>query len=746
MTWPDPTLLVEGNWYEYDVIARNSFGDSNPLLSGTIQAPISVPVAPTALTAVSTVASCAPTPVDAITKTTVPVQCKPNDIVLTWTNNAFNATSYTISRTGGPAGTAFTTVTLTPPTFALNTVGATMTWTDHTAQEGYSYVYVVSAVNTSIGNATQVGSVNNTATPVAVVPTEPTIPSNVIVTLPSLADPTTLITIPNGAIPGGTIYNDIVKISASDNAYNDIAYQIYRDGILPANAVGSAVVTPATGGSAANNPMGTATAGWLNSPVLNFTDNTGVQDGTAHTWYVAAINGVNTKFSAAVPKTMPGIVINSPLNVTATPNFAGSSIRLCWSDNSTNETAWFVEESVSNVVTAPGVIGNWTVPTGSPFASNTTTTTTATNGNPVCFSRANVPTTVGNVYTFRVSALNLANHSDSHPYTYAQASLMAPPQPAAPTLAAPPTVTFNAATGTDRVRLTWNKITPVAGTTMSYLVFANGVQIGVVGQPFNAAATTVTYAYVPTAAAIAAGISYTVEARQVAIVQPNPPYYGSTVSNPSNAVPLTAVAAPATAPTALAAITNATTGVVTASWGAVTPPAGSTVSYEVQSVLIGGAGPIRRQTLTTAGGTLNIVPNGNMYNVSVAAIFTNAQGVAAVGPYSTAITVNTVPAQSTGLTNVLAAVPPALARTFNVGFNNTSTNITGFIIQLGRSTTAGGAVAWSAIAPTMNHVAGTTAYSFSAVAPSAGFYRFRIQASSAAGNNLVATTVAVNTP
>ncbi len=725
MTWSDPTLLVEGNWYEYDVLARNSFGDSL-VVSNTVQAPISAPQAPTALTAVSTVASCSPTPVDAITKTTVPVQCKPNDIVLTWTNNAFNATSYTITRTGGPAGTAFATVTLTSPAIALNTVGAKMTWTDSTAQEGYSYAYVVSAVNTSIAAATQVASVNNSATPVAVNPTAPTIPTNVIVTLPSLADPTTLITIPNGAVAGGTIYSEIVKISASDNAYNDLAYQVYRDGLLPANAVGSALVTPATGGSAANNPIGIATTGWLNSPVLNFTDGNGIQDGTTHTWYVAAINGNGTTPSVGITKIMPGIVINQPLNLRATPNATASSIRLCWNDNSTNETAWFVEESVSNTVTAPGVIGNWTVPTGSPFASNTT----AGTGGQVCFSRANVPTTVGNVYTFRVSALNLANHSDSHPYLYAQSSLIAPPAPVAPTLATP-IVTFNTNTGLDRVRLTWNKVTPVAGTTMNYLVFANGVQIGVVGQPFNAAATTVTYAYVPTAAAIAAGISYTVEAVQNAIVQTNPLYYGSTPSLPSTPVTLTPLAAPS-APTVITPAVNATTGAVTLNWTA--PAAVTGVTYTYQVSVAGGAA-----VTLASGGTLN-VPRGTNTTVQVRTIATDAQGVAATGVYSAAVVVNTLPAQSTALTNVLSAT----ARTFNVGFTNTSTNITGFTIQRGVSATAGGAVTWTTIAVTPTKVGNV--YSFSNLVPAAGFYRFRIQATSLAGTTAVATTPTVQTP
>jgi hypothetical protein len=706
-TW---AAAVEGSYYKYDVTGRNSFGDSQPLLSATIQAPYYSPLPPTGLGYSLTVVS--PCPVDAVTHLAVPSQCRPDYVVLTWADNALNETNYIVTRTGGAV--AFAPATGGSVTLPANTV----TWTDTTAAEGVAYTYNVAAVNAT-GSAS--ASMAVTLPIVA-----PTIPTNLVIT-------------PSTAKDANGTFVDTATLTWSDNAYTEATYQVYRDG-LP--------IGPLRAGSNANNPMGTGTAGWTASPILSYPD-TGLVDGTSHTWSVTANNATGSTPSLPTAlTTMPGVIVNPPVGLVATPNPAGLSIGLQWTDMSNNETDFLIEEQVSTnggltfrSVANTGVLGGWTALP--PVASTAAQTAAFGPGVLVNYNRGNVPTTLGYVYNFRISARDMlpAATSDSHPYLTVQASLNSPPQPTAPVLAAP-TVTFNTATRTNRVRLTWNKLTPVTGTTMSYLVFANGVQVGVVGQP-GGAGTTVTFSYNPTAAAVATGISYTVKSRQTAIRQVGQLYFGATVSLPSNPVSLTAAPGAPAAPTGLAATTSATTGAVTASWGTVTPPALSTVSYVVQSIVTGGT-RTRRQTFTTNSGTLTIVPNGSTYQVSVAAVFTDAQGVATQGPYSTVITVNTIPAQSTALTNALAPAPAA-PRTFDVSFTNTSTNITGFTIQIGVSTTAAGAVTWSAIAPTVNHVAGTTAYSFSNLAPAAGFYRFRIQATSAAGTTAVATTPTVQT-
>ncbi len=781
----DAGPLLEGAWYEYDIVAKNSFGSSAALVA-TVQAPISVPLAPANALATSTVA--APCPIDAVTKVAVPTQCKPNNVVLTWVDQAFNETNYWIDRSGGPTGTTFTRVVLPG---SLNNAGATMSWTDTTVQEGYTYTYTISAVNTSTSGAQQIASASASATIAA---TAPTIPSHVLVA-------------PSTAVGATGTYVDTATITWSDNAYNEDSYQVYRDGL----AVGAPITSAAGTLGAGNNPMGTATSGWASSPVLSYTDS-GLGDGSAHTWYVQALNGVGTTNSATVGATMPGIVINPPTGFTATPNFAGSSIRLCWTNTATNETDFLVEESLSTTAGAPGSFGNWTIPTGSPLAS------TAAANTQVCFARANVPTTPGYVYSFRLSARNLANKSDSHPYVYTQASLLSPAVPAAPVLNVP-TVAAN-----NRVRLTWSAVAPAAGTTVSYLVFANGVQIAAVG--FGTA-----YSYIPTLAALQAGITYTVETVATAIRGPNPTAYGSSTSLPSagQKVGGAAPAAPAV-PAGLAATINAATGAVTLNWTADTAVAGTTISYLVSVNGAPGVAMARGATLAVATGasysvtvagvatqfglsttsaysapitvdltaagvpsapatlavtatrlnwtapatvsanstvTYNVQqsvnggatwttltatpiaaltlavasPVGTNYQYRVQAFATRYGLATSAGSAWTTTTFNTAPAQSTGLT--VAGV--TATHTATVTFTNTSTNITGFTITRATVAANGTVGAFAAItpAPTVNHTAGTTTYSFTNVAPAAGRYQYRVVANSAGGSTAALTTATV---
>jgi len=693
---PGWTAPVEGAWYEYDIVAHNGFGNSTPVLVGTILAPISVPLAPTNLLAKSTVAPCSPAPVDAVTKTTVPVQCKPNDIVLTWTNNAFNDTGYTIDRAGGAA---FTQVKL-----AANST----TWTDHLAAEGITYTYTVSAINTSIAGTPQAGVASVSSSDL---PTVPTIPSNVMVTV------STALVVPGPYNTGvATTYGtfaDTATITWSDNAYNESSYQVYRDGV----AVSPQLTGTAIAGGALNNPFGTATTGWLSSPVLSYTD-TGLGDGTTHSWTVVATNTQGSTGSAATTATMKGIIINPPTNVVATPNRAGSSIALSWTDNSSNETDFLVEESVSTTGGAPGSFSNWSVA----GVVNRSAAQEAATGGRVNFNRAGVATAPGYVYTFRISARNQPATSDSHPYVYAQASLLAPAVPAAPTLNAP--VVRRGIRGTTNVNLTWTAIAPAAGTTISYLVFANGTQIAATGRT--------NYAYVPTQLALDVGITYTVEAVATAIRSANPTAYGSSTSAPSNAQVLAAAPAAPAAPTGLVAAVNAATGAVTLSFTPVTPATGTTVTY-LASVNGGGGVGI------TSGGRLAVAV-GASYSVAVATVETNAQGVSNVSAYSAPITVDLTawPQASTALVLTLPST-----RNFNLTWTNASTNITGWTIQVGLAV-AGRGTTWTTVAPPVTKT-GTT-YSFTNTVSAAGTYRYRVTAVAGTLSGATATSPAVVTP
>ena len=781
-TWVDPAALVEGDTYQYDVIARNSFGDSTPVLSGTVKAPISVPLAPTVSFTQQQVTCPA----------TVPVRCAPDDVLVSWTDNAFNETSYTVARAGG--NVPFTTVTL--PASALNVSGGTMTYTDTTAQEGVAYTYTVSAVN-----AVGAGSASVNVTEAV---TAPTVPTNLVVT-------------PATTLDANGMYTDTANLSWSDNAYNEAGYQITRTVTAPANlAASTPPVVINVAGSSANNPMGTKTASWTASPTLSYTD-TGLIDGVTYSWSVAGVNATAPAGgpAAAFGKAMPGIVIASPTALAATPNRTGLSIGLSWTDNSTNETDWMVEESVS---TNNGVsFGPWIVANGSPMASNTT----ASTGTRVNFNRANVATTPGTIYNFRVSARNLANHSDSHPYAFATANLNAPVLNSAPTLAVP-TISANG-----RVTLTWTAVTPPAGTTISYLI--NGVAVN----PLPTGALT--YSYRPGVAALQAGLTFSVQAVATAIRVANPTVFGTTVGPISNVQTFkaTAPAAPAM-PTGLAATIAAATGAVTLNWTAVTPAAGTTISYlaiidgaapvaitrgaavalatgtthtvSIASVatalglsttsaytapltidLTAAAVPNAPATLTVSATTLNWTapaalagtvstnvtytynvqksvdggltwtlltptpitartlaaasPAGTNYQYSVQAMATR-YGLPTSAPSAwKTTTFNTAALVSTGVTNALAATP---ARTFNVSFTNTSLNLTGFTVQRRL-----GAGAWTTVAVTVTPALNTaTTYSFSNTVTAAGSYTYRVAASSAAGGALVysAASNAVTTP
>ena len=138
-----------------------------------------------------------------------------------------------------------------------------------------------------------------------------------------------------------------------------------------------------------------------------------------------------------------------------------------------------------------------------------------------------------------------------------------------------------------------------------------------------------------------------------------------------------------------------------------------------------------------SGGTLNVA-RGASYQVQVATAYTLA-GRTTIGAYSTAVTVNTLPAQSTVPSNLLLTT-----RNFVVNFVNTSTNISGCTIQRGRSATAGGAVTWTTITPVVSP-SGTT-YAFTDTVTAAGFYRYRVLATSVAGSTTYVTSPAVSTP
>jgi hypothetical protein len=686
--WVDPNALTEGSYYEYDVVARNAFGDSTPVLSGTVQAPYYAPPAPTNVTVATAHVTC---------PAAVPSQCAPDDVTVSWTDNAFNELGYQVYRNGVQIGTITgTTPPVTVAGNAANTTGVTMTYVDHTAQEGVAYTYTVDAIN-SVGPSTQVASTPAVLT-LAVMPT--TLPTNV------------------SAVPDAThatgYYPDTVALNWSDNAYTESNYQITRAVVAPSPANLIATMPPVTfnaSGSGANNPMGTKTASWTASPTVGITD-TGLIDGVTYQWTIAGLNnsaagtatataGVFAGAAATVTKTMPGVIVNPPANLLATPNRAGASIGLQWTDMSTNESDFLVEEQVSTdggltfySAANAGALNGWTA---LPPVVRSAAQMAATGG-VVNFARANVPTTAGYVYNFRVSARNAASFSDSHPYLTAQASLASPVLTAAPTLAVPTVST------TGRVTLNWTAVTPPAGTTISYRINLNGT-------PLNT--NLLTYSYRPTIAALQAGVTYSVQAVATAIRVANPTVFGATVGPVSNVQSFQASmpAAPAV-PTGLAANSNAATGATTLSWTAVAPATGTTVSYLVS--VNGAAG------VPMVSGAALAVAKGASYQVTVATVATKL-GLSTTSAYSAPITVDLTAAATPNAPATLTVNATTLNWTAPVALAGSgSTNVT-YTYNVQKSVDGGST--W-----TLLTAAPITARTLAVASPVGTNYQYQVQA------------------
>jgi hypothetical protein len=419
-------------------------------------------------------------------------------------------------------------------------------------------------------------------------------------------------------------------------------------------------------------------------------------DATAYTYTVQAINTAGNG-AATGSATTPGIAIAAPTAFTAIPNVAGSLIALQWTDNATNETSYRVDESTDGGKT-------WVVLP--PVLARTTAQTTGVGG---LVRHQRTPAVPGTVYTFRVTAQNVAQKSDSD-YATATASLLGPVAPATPVgLAA----TVNNA---GAVTLTWTADTAVAGTTLSYLVSINGAApIVVNGTTFR-----------PTAAQMPVGKLYSVTVAAQAT------QYGLSIPSAPSAPVLVNLSAPAVpaVPTGLAAAINNTSGAVTLTWTAVTGASGYQVS-------INGGAPIAVAG-TTFRPTAVQMPVNAVYSVTVAAqttLYGQVSTSAASAPVSANLTVTT-PATP------VQAAPTVTATRATLSWGAV-TGATAYVVQ---SSTNGGA--WTTVT-TINNGA-TVTYNAALVAGNS--YSFQVLAqttkyglptlTSAASNAVTANTAA----
>jgi hypothetical protein len=786
LTFPD-SPVVEATTYTYSVTATNVFGTSAPAAVVTVTTGVSVPLAPTGLAAVPVLAPCPPG---------IQSPCKPADVKLSWTDKAFNETGYTVTRIGG-VGAAFAPVNL--PGTALDNTGTTLSYVDTTAAENVPYTYTVTAINGSGASPTPYAY----TLPV----TAPTIPTGLSVVPDSgldvngtYVDQAKLTWTDNAFNETGYTVSRAVIAPAALVAPATVV------GNVTANSSNNPMGIATAGWAAPNPPMSFTDTNLADGVTYAYT--VAAVNGVASTSSAPAVNALMPGIIIAAPtnfvatpnrsglsiglswrdnatnetdylveqreSTDGGLtyspwknVAGTPIASAAVPNSRGGTVtvprqmiatdlgklyafRVSARNVPSDSPYAYVQSNLQapTLPAAPVISGSFvqatrmvtvTWPAVAPLAGTTVSYIVNVNGVPV-------PTTQ-TTYTFRatVAQLTAATPVVVTVQTVARANRVAgqtvfgsststesaPYSPIVAGPAAPATPTGFAATvsAVGAVTLNWTAIAPIAATTITYMVSVDG------GTPVPMTrGAAITPALTP-------GVSHTVTvvARATSLG-----LFTDSVTPATTTVDLTAAATP-NAP-ATATLNGAGT---TLTWTAPAALAGTgstnaTYTYTVQVTKDAGttwttltATPLTVRTLAVT------TPVGANYQFRVAAQATRyGQPPSVLGAWvTTTPPLNRAPAQSTALTNALDAITP---RTFNVGFTNTSTNISGWIIQRGVSATAAGAVTWTPI--TVTPTATGTGYTFSNTVAAAGFYRFRIQASSLASSTAVVTTPIVQTP
>jgi FtsP/CotA-like multicopper oxidase with cupredoxin domain len=331
------TTAATGVTYAYQVVALNGTAASAPSNTAS-NAPVAAGT-PTGLTAVTTSGT---------------------SVVLSWIDNSTNETSFLVTRTD--AANVVKTFTVARSTTQIKSVGTAVSYSDTTAVLGTSYSYTVTAVIPAAGAT---AGQNLVSAPVTAMLT---------VNAPTAA---TAVQTATG-----------ITIAWTDNANNEIGFQIVRTGVDAKNVAVAAATFNVTSTTAQKTATG----------ARSFIDTTAVP-GVSYTYTVAATSG-----TAAAP--VPGIAVaTNPLSITeaivapSVPTAVvtnGTSITVTWADLSTNETGFLVERSMD---------GGLTFKTLATVARTGTATTTA-NGAVSYVDRLVAPIVYGQ-YLYRVSAVNV---------------------------------------------------------------------------------------------------------------------------------------------------------------------------------------------------------------------------------------------------------------------------------------------------------------------------------------------------
>jgi len=283
VTFTDATV-VTGIAYDYQVVASNTTGttvsNSVPSNTATITPQVAAPTGLAANVAAGT-------------------------MVLNWVDSSTNETGFQVTRTGGAGGSVVFT---TPARGATLTkaVGGAVTYTDTTALPLASYTYTVAAVTSAAGAVPVVtGAVS--------APVTATLALNAPTTV-SAAQTATGIT-----------------VTWTDNANNDIGYQIVRTG---------GAVAPTTINVTSTAAQKTATAA-----ARTYIDTTAVA-GVNYSYSVATTGGSTLApvYSAAVASNAVVALVAAPGVPTAAITNA-TRITLAWTDLATNETGFLIERS-----------------------------------------------------------------------------------------------------------------------------------------------------------------------------------------------------------------------------------------------------------------------------------------------------------------------------------------------------------------------------------------------------------------
>jgi hypothetical protein len=364
-----------------------------------------------------------------------------------------------------------------------------------------------------------------------------------------------------------TAYNSVTLSWTNQTTNNSI--QVWRDGVLITTLPGAAT---------------------------SYVDAT-VTAVMTYNYTLTTVNKLGTASAGPVTVITPMIPVAAPTGLSATPNAAGTSVAVRWTDNANNETAYWVEVSSDNGVTfgAPIII------------TRTAAQKAATLGNVL----NNVPTTPGRIYVFRVTAVNVtgAATSTSAQVTSLPVDMSAPAAPIAPTgLVA----TLASAT---RVNLSW---IDNANSENSYLVtITNNVTGVTTTATVNRGATqslatggTVNY---PATVALGSRYTFTVVAQATK--------FGLTTASTA-AGPVTVDVSVPLAPTSVAAVSGIPgSRTITVKW---TDAPLNATNYTVQrATVIGGVAGVYGNVGTVAVGIQTFVDNnrtsGRTYQYQVRA-------------------------------------------------------------------------------------------------------------------------------